>query len=237
MQSVFITGTNTGVGKTLVTAAIVKSLQLRKIYSIFMKPIATGCKNIKGNLISEDVIFLSKIINQDYNNKLLKNINPVKYKLPLAPYSAQTIGEKTFKIKEIKKSYNYLIKNFDFVVAEGIGGIAVPLKKNYYVYDLIKYLKLPVIIVAENKLGVLNEVILSVSKCNSKSIKVLGIILNQNTLKKYLSQKSNKKVIEKLTNLPVLIEIPFIRNILIKNNFNNFVNYFDENFKWGKLLQ
>lgn len=237
MNSVFITSTNTEVGKTLVTSALVKNLQLKKINPIFMKPIASGCKQVKNNLMSEDIIFLSKILNFNYDDLLLEKLNPVKYKLPLAPYSAISLGEKNFKIQPIKKSFNYLIKNFDFVIVEGIGGIAVPLKKNYFVYDLIKYLNLPVIIVAENKLGVLNEILLTVNLCWQKSIKVTGIILNQNSSPKDLSQKSNKKIIEKLTNLPVLLEIPFIKNIVSKKNFNNFANFFNKNFKWEKLLK
>ncbi|MEW6214248.1 MAG: dethiobiotin synthase, partial [Nitrospirota bacterium] len=134
----FITGTDTGVGKTVITAALIKAIGLLGLRAGGMKPIETGClktnfefrisnfefENTK--LLPNDGMFLKEIAGMDDSIDL---VTPIRFENPLAPLPASEIEGLSVDLKKIKRAYTELSKNYDVVIVEGIGGLLVPITK------------------------------------------------------------------------------------------------------------
>ncbi|MBN3033381.1 MAG: dethiobiotin synthase [Candidatus Saganbacteria bacterium] len=194
MPGLFITGTDTGVGKTYVTCYLAEKLRREGIDVGVMKPISTG------PAAEDDALYLKKKLKL---NDPLELINPVHLKHPLAPYPAAKLERKKLDLKKILKTYKELEKRHDTVLVEGIGGVAVPITKDYFVIDLIKAMKLPVIIVARAGLGTINHTMLTLGALIDQHINIAGIIMNGFTGKDK-AEKTNAEVIEKLSGVPIL---------------------------------
>lgn len=203
-KGIFVTGTDTGVGKTVVAGAIASALKKKGINVGVMKPIATG-----GQAKSEDAIFLKRAAGID---DPLNLINPVCFKTPVAPMVAARLENKRIDIEKIRNAYCKLRKRHEFLVAEGIGGVLVPIKKNYLVSDLIADLDLAAVIVARPNLGTINHTLLTVEALKNKGIEIAGIIFNDAGGRfKDESIKTNPAIIAEITNLPVLGIFPRFR--------------------------
>lgn len=199
MSGFFITGTDTGVGKTFVTLLLARQLLAVGVDVGVMKPISSGpAKN-------SDALLLKKALKL---KEPLDLINPIRFKQPLAPYSAAKMGNRKLKMGKIFKAYKKLCAKHDLVLVEGIGGALVPITKNYFVVDLIKELHLPVIIVARAGLGTINHTLLTIEALRRRKIKIAGVILNgfQN---KELSERTNATIIAELGKVPILAKIPW----------------------------
>lgn len=206
-KGVFITATDTEVGKTAIASWLAACLKRKKIKVGVMKPVASGS--------DDDAKLLKKAAGA---NDSLKTINPVYFKQPLAPISAARIEKKRINLNKIFKAYNHLAKKYDFLIVEGMGGILVPLKSNFLVADLIKKLNLPVIIVARPNLGTINHTLLTVNAAKNYGLKIKGVIINYpkpsapNKAGR-LAEKTGPEVIEEISRIPILGTIPFFRNI------------------------
>lgn len=205
-KGIFVTGTDTGVGKTIVTAGVALSLKNKGIDVGIMKPVSTG------GIPNEDIRFLMDFLGLKENIEL---VNPVALKESLAPYVAAKIERKKINLNKIFTSYEKLKKLHDFIIVEGIGGVFVPILKNYFVADLIKDFKLPVIIVSRAGLGTINHTLMTINTLEQKKAKILGIVLNMFSGKD-ISEKTNPEMIEKLGKYPVLAKIEKDAN-LFKN--------------------
>ncbi|MBF0473271.1 MAG: dethiobiotin synthase, partial [Nitrospirae bacterium] len=147
MKGFFITGTGTGVGKTIVT--IILGLYLKsKGYenTIALKPIESGCNKISNVLIPHDGSLLKEMLKQ---SESLDVITPIRYERPLSPFAASLIEGNAFDKDLLIKHINDISIRYDRLLIEGIGGLMVPLDNKYFVYNLIKDLTLPVIIIAQ----------------------------------------------------------------------------------------
>ena len=111
-------------------------------------------------------------------------------------------------LKQIKAAYFELCSRHQIVLVEGVGGVFVPITKNYFVADLIKDLQLPTLIVARAGLGTINHTLLTIEALNNRKIPIMGIVMN-GFRGSDLSEKTNAKVICELSHVPVLAEIPF----------------------------
>lgn len=198
MNGIFITGTDTGVGKTLVSVALAVLLKRKNKNIGLMKPIATGCIIKDKKLISQDAFKFQKITGDK-----IYLINPVSFKLPLSPYSCSIIEKKTIHLKKIFETYRILSKKYDYLIVEGIGGIMVPIRKKYFVVDLIKKLNLPLILIAKAGLGTLNHTIMTVRIIKEFGGDIKLIFLNNSDNKKDLSIKSNPEILQKIVEIPV----------------------------------
>ncbi len=201
MKGYFITGTDTGVGKTEVASYLARRLSNRGLKVGVMKPIATGV----GKSCKDAEILRKSIVSKDPESY----INPISLKLPLAPMVAARLEKKKINMKRVWKSFNKLKREKDVVIVEGIGGIMVPIyrkaKKIYYVFDMIQEMKFPVIVVSKPNLGTINHTVMTIKALRRREIKIKGIVLNHaSAIKKDLSIKTNPKVIEKLTGIRVL---------------------------------
>ncbi|GBE05036.1 MAG TPA: dethiobiotin synthase [Nitrospirae bacterium] len=197
----FITGTDTGVGKTFVASGLLQAFKSLGMSACPMKPVETGCKTKKEKLVPEDTLRLIRASGVD---EPLDIINPFRLKHPLAPSVAAELEGITIKKNRIISAYRSLSKKYDVTLVEGAGGIMVPLYKKYLFLDLIKDLDLPLIIVSRPGLGTINHTLLTIEIAKKKGIKVLGVIINHTTIiKKGLAEKTNPQVIEKLGKVPV----------------------------------
>ncbi|MFA5113670.1 MAG: dethiobiotin synthase [Candidatus Margulisiibacteriota bacterium] len=199
MSGVFITGTDTGCGKTYVTVWLARYLRRCGLDIGVMKPISTGSAR------DDDARFLK--------NKLklkdpLRLINPIHLKAPLAPLAAAKLEKRNLKLETAIQAYRQLKKRHGIVLIEGIGGVLVPITGKLLVVDLIKRLKLPAIIVARAGLGTINHTLLTVEALRRRNIPIMGIIIN-GYRGKDRAEKSNAAIIERLTNLPVLAQLPW----------------------------
>ncbi|OGC07359.1 dethiobiotin synthase [candidate division WOR-1 bacterium RIFOXYD2_FULL_36_8] len=194
MASLFVTGTDTGVGKTYVTILLAKHLMLKGFDVGIMKPISTGSKK------DDDARLLKKTLNL---KDPLRLINPIHLKLPLAPYAAAKLLKKRLNLKKIFTAFEKLKKHHDIVIVEGIGGVLVPILKDYFVADLIKDFNIPVLIVARAGLGTINHTLLTIEALKKRKVKIAGIVMN-GFIKKETSEKTNADIIEEISHMPVM---------------------------------
>ena len=153
MKSLFVTGTDTDVGKTCVTASIVNYLSKMNVNVGVMKPFASGYKE-NADSVSEDVEILMKYSNV---NDPVTLVNPYYFEIPTSPYDACKQLNLEIDMSKVIDSYNKLSSIHDLVIVEGIGGLMTPITKNYFVSDLISDLHLNSIIVTGSKIGSVNH--------------------------------------------------------------------------------
>lgn len=202
----FITGTDTAVGKTFVTAGIAAALKEKRINVGVMKPVETGCPENAGKLEPQDALCLK---NAAGVNDELDLINPYRFKAPLAPSIASRLEGKDIDLKRIKKCYDALAIKHSIMLVEGAGGLLAPLNEKETIADLVKLLGLPLIVIAESRLGAINHTLLTVKHAQSVGMEVKGIILNYPALSLNETLSANQEEIKRLANIPVLGELPF----------------------------
>ncbi|ADG12859.1 dethiobiotin synthase [Methanocaldococcus infernus ME] len=194
---IFITGTDTGVGKTYVSSIIGRELK-KELNVGYLKPIETGGR--------EDTLKLKKTLNLE---DPLEIINPINLSLPLSPNIAFEVENYNISLEEILKrieeAYNYLKNKYDFLIVEGAGGVCVPIKGNFLMSDLIKFLGLPAIIVSRPNLGTINHTLLTIEHLRNKGIEVRGVIINCITpLKEVLYYEKTFETIEEVGDVEII---------------------------------
>lgn len=191
----FITGTDTGVGKTYVTRLIIESLRAEGKYAVGFKPVSCGDR--------EDATLLAEAS----GGLPVDEINPLHFNAGLAPHVAALLENKTIAPADLIASYRAFAEKYDPVLVEGAGGWEVPITETYFISDLAKDLALPVILVAANKLGALNHILLTLSAIKAKGLTCAGIILNQLEDEMDTPMITNKGILESLTDVPLLDHI------------------------------
>lgn len=197
MSGVFITGTDTGCGKTYVTVWLARYLRRCGLDIGVMKPISTGSAKDDDARRLKSALKLAEP---------LKLINPLHYRAPLAPLAAAKLEKRKLPLATIVKAFRQLEKRHEIVIVEGVGGALVPLTEKLLVADLIKKLNLPALIVARAGLGTINHTLLTVEALRRRNIPIMGIIINGYRGKER-AEKSNAAIIERLTKLPVLAQL------------------------------
>ncbi len=208
LKSLFITGTDTDVGKTYITAGLAITLRKMSIDVGVMKPFAAGVAQKKGYK-SEDVEILSKSA-QTHDPENL--VNPQFFPIPASPYTAWKKLKIKPKISLVLSSFKKLSDMHDMMLVEGVGGILTPILKDYYVTNLIKDMKIPTIIVTRSKVGTVNHTLMTVKMCEKYKIPIKGIIINNFDNNGYPINQL-KKDLEDLTGVKVLGSIPFINDM------------------------
>lgn len=206
-RGVLVTGTDTEVGKTVVAGAIARCLaQAGHSVGVF-KPVASGCQRRREGLVSEDAEFLSHCSG---SAEPLEVINPVRYHEPLAPWVAAQRSGVELDRAEMCRAYNYLAGQSEVMVVEGVGGVMVPLGRDYAVLDLMVELALPVVVVAASRLGAINHTLLTVEASRARGLEVLGVVINGYQAEgASLAQETNPRVIAEVGGVRVLSVIPF----------------------------
>ncbi len=218
ISSVFITGTDTEVGKTVVTGLLAGYLFEKGYKVITQKWIQTGSVDFPAD-IDAHLKFMK--LTKNYISDYLSHVSPYTFKFPSSPHLAAKLEKREINAAKIKKSYQVLSKQFDSVVAEGIGGALVPFNSKALVIDIAAELDLPVIIVAGNKLGAINHTLLTVEAVRARKMKILGIVFNS------LSEDEDKVILEdnpgivkSLTGEKILGCLPYSKDVdLLYNAF------------------
>lgn len=200
--SVFITGTDTGVGKTYVTRLIVETLRAEGVDAVGYKPVASGDR--------ADATILAAAS----GNLPRDLINPVFLKPALAPMVAGMLENRTITREELAAGYQTLAAAHPTVVVEGAGGWEVPLAEGFHVSDLAVALGLPVIVVAANRLGCINHTLLTVRAIQARGLRCAGIVLNQLEDEMDTAMVTNKGVIEALAGVPLLAHLIYGQDFL-----------------------
>lgn len=205
MKGVFITGTDTGVGKSIVTGLLAKYLREKGYKVVTQKWVQTGSH------VCEDVNLHLKIMGEPRAEikKYLKHICPYVFKLPTSPHLAAKLQNKEINISKIKQSFKLLSSKFDLVIVEGVGGALVPVNEKYLVIDIARELGLPVLVVAQNKLGVINHMLMTIEALKNRKMKILGVLFNNCQGQNKLILKDNPDIIGKITKQNILGTLPW----------------------------
>jgi dethiobiotin synthetase len=207
-HGIFITGTDTGVGKTLVTAALALHLKKHGLAVGVMKPIETGV--LSARAAQSDAARLRSIIESE---ETLGAICPYSFELPVAPLAAAQAEGQTINPDTIKKVYRLLSGRYDCMVVEGIGGVHVPVTHSSDVTDLIKQLRLSVVVVGRSGLGGINHALLTIEALRRKRISIVALVLNRtHSVRSGLSriqERTTLEILRKQAGVPVLGPLPY----------------------------
>ena len=217
MNSIFVTGSDTDVGKTFVTAGLAVTLRKMGIDVGIMKPFAAGSPQKKG-FKSEDVEILSKAAQVSDSENLM---NPQFFKMAASPYTASKDLKVKVRVDLVLSNFKKLSKLHSMLLVEGMGGIMTPILKNYFVSDLIKEMRLPVVIVTRTKIGTVNHTIMTCKMCEKYKIPIKGIIINNFDSEGY-KVKTLKRDLGNLTGVPILGAIPYMENFSDDSLYRNF---------------
>ncbi len=207
MKSFFITGTDTDVGKTYITAGLAVTLRKMGLDIGVMKPFAAGTAQKKG-FKSEDIEILSKAAQVNDPENL---INPQFFKISASPYTAWKKLKIKPKVSTILSSFKKLSKLHETILVEGMGGVMTPILKDYYITNLIKDMKIPTILVTRSKVGTVNHTIMTVKMCEKYKIPIKGIIINN--FDRGYPVKQLTSDLQNLTGIKVLGSIPFLKDL------------------------
>ena len=174
-SGLFITGTDTGVGKTRVAAAIARALVKAGVKVGVYKPAASGCERVGKKLVSADAVALWEAAGKPGT---LQRVCPQRFAAPLAPHLAAKEEGKKLDQRLLRTGLSYWLQRSDFVLIEGAGGLLSPLGAKTYVADLARAFGFPLVIVAPNRIGVINQVLQTLLVAEHYVLPVAGIVLN-----------------------------------------------------------
>jgi len=203
MKPLFVTATDTDIGKTYVCAGLAYALKKSGIDVGIMKPFACGVKQ-KIGFSSNDLTILTNAAMVDDTEDI---INPFFFPIPASPYTAaKNLGVK-IDVEHVMECFRKLDEIHDIMLVEGIGGIMTPILKDYAIIDLIKDLMANTIIVTSSKIGTVNHTVLTCNMCKNMNIPIKGLIINNFDSTGYPIDELERDL-NTLTNLPVLCSLP-----------------------------
>ncbi len=205
----FITGTDTGVGKTFVACGLAAVLREAGYRVGVMKPAETGCVEKDGKLFPEDAV---KLKEASGCHVPLEKICPFQLREPLAPSVAAEREGVRIDIDRLMDIYDEISSAHDTALVEGAGGLMVPLLPSYTYADFARVLKLQTLVVAPNRLGAINHLLLTLEHASAKGLRVLGYVLNEVQREPSLAADTNRAALSMLTSVPCLGDIPYSMN-------------------------
>lgn len=212
-KGIFVTGSDTGVGKTLVSAGLLVRLREQGLDAVPMKPVQTGCVREQQGVKAPDIEFCldsAGIKNIDIGMDLMA---PYMFEPACSPHLAAEMAGTEISIAAITSCFKKLSEKHEYIVVEGAGGVMVPLSRRESMIDLMRALKLPVVLVARPGLGTLNHTLLSLNALKHAGLAVAGVFFNHTTAEKeeYIEQ-DNLKTIRELGETPVWT-VPFMPDV------------------------
>jgi dethiobiotin synthetase len=206
-KGIFVTGTDTGVGKTLVAASLAAWLRGQGYRIGVMKPVETGCREHGGALVAEDALRLQESAG---SSEPLDKICPYRFAEPLAPSIAAERAGRKIDVDLLLNRYDEISGAYDLTLVEGAGGLMVPLLPGYTYAEFARVLKLPLLVVAANKLGAINHLLLTLEHASCKGLSAIGYVLNRVTKEESLAVQTNREVLFGLAGVPCLADLPFV---------------------------
>lgn len=203
--AVFITGTDTGIGKTVTTLALMRALQAEGFSVAGMKPVASGAQRIDGRLRNEDALALQAAASRHWPYEL---INPCVFELPVSPHLAAAEAGQAVDFALAEARLRTLRTSADWVLVEGVGGWLAPLSEARTVADFAIALGLPVVLVVGMRLGCLNHALLTVQSMARSGVRCVGWIANCLD-RNMLFLEANIATLTRSIPLPLLGRLPF----------------------------
>jgi dethiobiotin synthetase len=206
IPALLITGTDTGVGKTLVAGAIANWFRRRDYRVAVLKPVATGCVRRREGLVSEDAEFLAHFADTKFP---LDMVCPQRYSEPLAPAVAAERARQPLDWRAIERSIDDMSRESDVMIVEGVGGLMVPMDAKHLFRDVAGWLSVPTVVVARPGLGTINHTLLTVEALRQANVPIAGVAINQYPAESAsVAEESNPKAIEKWGKVKVLCLVP-----------------------------
>lgn len=201
LKTIFITGTDTGVGKTFVSAALAAYLSLTRRLDVgVMKPFESGVAKSENPLLRDASLLKFASGTRDS----LEQITPYRFEAPLAPQPAAECEGTIIDLSVVNESFDRLKASHEVLIVEGAGGILVPITKGYFFADLMKQWDAQVLVVARLGLGTINHTLLTVRYLQAAGIAVIGVVLNNVEGSADEAALSNPKVLAQYLNVPIL---------------------------------
>ncbi|WP_077706515.1 dethiobiotin synthase [Virgibacillus dokdonensis] len=207
MKGIFITGTDTDVGKTVIASGIAATLKEKKLDVGVFKPLLSG---ISRNHANSDTSLLKHMSQTSLTHA---EITPYEFSQPLAPSVAAQLEDKEICMQAVLDHWKKIKDRHDFFIVEGAGGISVPLGKDFLVSDLAIALKLPILIVARPNLGTVNHTYLTVYYAKQVGIPIVGIVINGKSNQPNIDEITNPKLMEDMCGVPVLGVTPKLKKL------------------------
>jgi dethiobiotin synthetase len=219
----FVTGTDTEVGKTLVTGALIVKLQSMGIQAIGYKPVVAGMREVEGNLINEDIETLLIASRRVFPELNASDICPYFLKDAAAPHLVAVKEGTPLNMTLMIKQYKLLQDKADAIVVEGAGGFLVPINEGSTLGDFAQAIKLPVILVVNIKLGCINHALLTAEAIAQRGLQVFAWVANSTQLEnEYTHQniETLKKILNKKYQAEFLGHLPFLNTISNRGIYN-----------------
>ncbi len=217
-KGVFVTATDTGVGKTIVTAALAAALRKDGYDVGVMKPIETGLRSSSDS--GSDAARLRRAAG---SRDLLREIRPYVFRRPLAPLDAARLEKRIVTMPSIMRAFRTLRSRHEVLLVEGVGGLLVPIMPKHDVSDLIYRMKLPVIVVGRVSLGGINHAMLTIGALRRRNIPVLALVLNRSLPRRAATaqaqEQSTIRLLRHIADMPVIGPLPY--RAALERNFQH----------------
>ena len=226
-KGIFVTGTGTGVGKTFITALLVKKLRDMGFDAGYYKAVLSGADWENGVLIARDAEYVNKVANIGAS---LDDMVSYVYEHAASPHLAAKLENKPVEVKKILEDYNKASFRYEYLTVEGCGGIVCPIRmdeQELMLTNFIKAFNLNILIVSTAKLGDINNVVLTVEYAKKMGFEIKGIILNKFCAGNIL-EEDNRMIIEHLTKVPV---IACVEENATEIEINDIISLYEENNK------
>ena len=229
-NGLFVSGTGTDIGKTYVTGLLLKYIRDNGYNATYFKAALSGAiRDENNNLIPGDAVEVLTMANLDENTDFLV---PYIYETAVSPHLASQIEGNPVELSKVRSAYEEVSKKYDYILMEGSGGIVCPIryegkdnKNNFMLEDIIKFLDLDVILIADAGLGTINSIVTTVEYLKSKNIHVCGIIMNN--YKDELMENDNIKMVEELCDVDVIAKVyQNDKNLRLDVDTKELISYF-----------
>lgn len=212
----FITGTDTDIGKTVVSGGILSLLNQSGFAACGFKPLASGCLKVGNALISEDGRFLHTF---SCSGIPLAQVSPVCFFDSITPLAAAGKTNQPIQWDIIAHALNSIQSPSTSIVVEGVGGVYAPLDDHYTVLDMMVELQLPVVVVAQNKIGTINHTLLTVNACLQAGLSVAAVVINEVEKSDDISSETNIDLIRSFIDVDVIISVPYDNSCCVGKSY------------------
>lgn len=203
MSGLLITGTDTSVGKTYFTCALLHWMRRQGIPLTVTKPVATGAVEVEGEWVSEDTRRLAEAAGMSPSLGIWQKVTPFAFSLPVAPPVAMRMAGVQWRLHDIAQEVERKREPGKTLIVEGVGGFLCPLTDDATIADLAVRLALPVLVVARRSLGTLNHTLLTIEAVRRRGLTLAGVVVNETTPPRDLAEQTNVEELRRLK-VPVL---------------------------------
>lgn len=206
MNGFFVVGTDTGVGKTLVTTALARALRAQGLAVRVCKPVATGASRVEGRWLAEDTRLLAEAIGAGPEEH--DAITPWVFPEPAAPPVAARAAGISLSLTDLANAVRRQAARGQVILVEGVGGLLCPLTEQETVADLAVMLGLPVLVVARRSLGTLNHTLLTIESARRRGLPLVGLVVSETEPVEGLAARTNVEELRRRIDIPLLAVVP-----------------------------